>query len=275
MGTTLVQARISTGKTVRYCPSNDRVSSTIVPPDGVAMSAPAGAGLSVVIPVGPGDLAWADLIPHLIPRCPAGTEIVLSATEEEPGSLAPLIAAAPALSIRWISGPVGRGRQLNRGAQSAGGHYLWFLHADSRLDDEAIPVLLRRLRESEGTLWYFDLRFLNDGPQLMALTELGVWVRSRMLGLPFGDQGLALARSLYDALGGFPERAEYGEDHLFVWTARHASVPVRPVGLPLLTSARKFARYGWLRTTLRHLQLTWRQAAPEVFRRTRPQGADR
>ncbi len=239
------------------------------------MTVPGEVLLSIVIPVGPGDLSWGDLLSQLAPACPAGTEIVLSAAEDEPALLDGHRSALPGLAIRWISGVAGRGRQLNRGARSSNGGYLWFLHADSRLSGETFPTLLRRLRAGEGAIWYFDLRFLPDGPRLTVLNEVGAWLRSRLLGLPFGDQGFALTRSLFEALGGFPEQAEYGEDHLFVWAARHASVPVRPLGLPLMTSARKYARSGWLTTTLRHLWLTWRQAAPEIVRLARSQGGRR
>jgi hypothetical protein len=239
------------------------------------MSGPGAVLLTIVIPVGPGDGAWDELLPHLATRCPEGTEIVLSATVEEPTALERLRAVMPGRTIRWIWGLAGRGRQLNRGVRAAAGRYLWILHADSRLGEEAIPRLLRCVQAGEGALWYFDLRFLPDGPPLMLLNEVGVWIRSRLLGLPFGDQGFAFARTLFDRLGGFSESAEYGEDHLFVWAARHASVAVRPVGLHLHTSARKFARDGWLRTTLRHLVLTWKQAAPELFRRSPAGGRER
>lgn len=229
-------------------------------------------GLSIVIPVGPGDSAWADLLPLLLPACPAGTQVLLAATEPRPASLAERAAGESGCAIRWLHGTRGRGAQLNRGARAATGEFLWFLHADSRPGADAVPTLLRRLREDRGALWYFDLRFLDDGPRLVKLNEFGARLRSRLLGLPFGDQGFALARQSFERLGGFSEAAAYGEDHLFVWACRHAGVPVRPVGRPLLTSARKYSREGWLTTTIRHLRLTWKQAVPELFRSTRPEG---
>ncbi len=229
----------------------------------------------MVIPVAFGDRSWDELLPLLIRECPEGTEIVISATEPPPSAFAAHRASAPHLGMRWITGGAGRGRQLNRGAREAVGRLLWFLHADSRLRPGTIPVLLRRLRAADGTLWYFDLRFLADGPRLMRVNEIGTWVRSELLGLPFGDQGFALSGALFARLGGFSEEAPYGEDHLFVWAARCASVPVRPVGLPLWTSARKFQQHGWLVTTCRHLRLTWQQAVPQFFRMIRTRGESR
>lgn len=235
---------------------------------------PSSAGvLSIVIPVGAGDSAWVDLLPLLLPACPVDCEVLLSAAEPRPASLEERSASESGPAIRWLRGTRGRGAQLNRGARAATGEFLWFLHADSRPGEDAIPVLLRRLRSDPGALWYFDLRFLHDGPRAVKINEFGALIRSRVLGLPFGDQGFAMSRRCFEQLGGYSETTAYGEDHLLVWAARHAGVPVRPVGLPLLTSARKYARQGWLITTLRHLRLTWRQAVPELLRSARPQGA--
>jgi hypothetical protein len=87
--------------------------------------------------------------------------------------------------------------------------------------------------------------------------------------MPFGDQGFCIRRRDWQALGGFPEAAPYGEDHLFVWKARRAGLPVRPLGLTLLTSARKYRDHGWLRTTARHFLLTYAQAWPQWLEQRR------
>jgi hypothetical protein len=87
--------------------------------------------------------------------------------------------------------------------------------------------------------------------------------------MPFGDQGLVLARSTMAALGGFDESAPYGEDHLLVWAAHRGGVPLRATGARLLTSARKYQERGWLQTTSAHVLLTYRQAWPELLKLVR------
>jgi GT2 family glycosyltransferase len=87
--------------------------------------------------------------------------------------------------------------------------------------------------------------------------------------MPFGDQGFCLRREIWERLGGFDTHASYGEDHLFVWKARRAGVPLRPTGGTLRTSARKYQERGWLRTTARHLHLTATQAFPEWLKLVR------
>jgi hypothetical protein len=225
-----------------------------------------GPKVSVVIPVGPGDTAWRELLDQLGPQLQAETEVLVAATTPEaPEFTALRPAVVPLAHWRWLVGPPGRARQQNCGATAAGGEFLWFLHADSRLPANALPVLGQRLSSDPGALWYFDLRFLSDGPRLMWLNALGARFRSRLLGLPFGDQGLALSRRAFERLGGFREDLPYGEDHILVWAARRSGLRLRPVGCALYTSARKYQRRGWLVTTLTHVWLTWRQALPESF----------
>ncbi len=124
------------------------------------------------------------------------------------------------------------------------------------------------MAEGSDALGWFRLAFRDDGPRLTALNAAGANWRARWLELPFGDQGLVLPHHCFEALGGFDEEAPCGEDHLLVWAARHAGLPLHCIPAVLETSARKYARHGWLQTTLRHTWLTLAQAWPQ-WRRIR------
>jgi hypothetical protein len=217
--------------------------------------------LSVIVPVGPADLAWPGLLGDLS-ALEGNAEILLVA----PAGVAPREFSPTSHGLRvparWLEAPAGRARQQNAGAAATGGAMLWFLHADTRAPVAAIAAAQRF---TDDALGYFDLRFSEDGPMLVRANAAGAWIRSRWLGLPFGDQGFVLPRRLFDALGGFDESLPAGEDHALVWAARRAAIPVVPLRAPLLTSARKYAEQGWLRTTLRHARLTVSQA--RQFRR--------
>ena len=214
----------------------------------------------MVIPVAPGDRDWVGLVPALLAALPAGTDVVLAGAEARPVD----VPSAPRL--RWIVSPRGRARQLNAGARVARGRWLWFLHADSQLDVGTVPALARALGDAREAVYYFDLAFLPGGPPLMRLNAVGAWVRSRWGGMPFGDQGLCVPRAIFERLGGFDPALPYGEDHVFVWRARQAGIPVRPTRARLWTSARRYRDAGWLRTTVTHVRLTARQAWPEWLR---------
>lgn len=214
------------------------------------------AGLRVVVPVGPGDALSPQLCTQL-EALPPGSELrAVFADVADATSMRTLA------GTRWQFGiaPSGRPAQQNAGADAAGGEWLWFLHADSRLADNTLRALAAFVQRDELALGYFDLRFLDDGPWLTRLNAAGAWLRSRLLGLPFGDQGLLLPRALFTTLGGFDTDLACGEDHDLVWRARHAGVPIRAVRATLYTSARKYAARGWWRTTLAHQRETWRQA---------------
>ncbi len=155
-----------------------------------------------------------------------------------------------------------RARSLNAGARAARTRFLWFLHADCVVEAHHLDHLLAAFARSPSSLFFFDLAFARDGPALMRLNAWGGNWRARLLGLPFGDQGLATSRRVWTALGGFPEDVAYGEDHVFVWRAHLAGIPVRRIPIPLATSARGYRERGWLRLTARRQYLWMRQALP-------------
>src|SRR5690606_21611710 len=218
--------------------------------------------LAIVIPVGPGDTAWRGLLAQL--ENAGATAIRIAAARDDDQDFGGLPTSAALLRA-----PAGRARQLNAGAAAADDDWLWFLHADSRLAPRSLAAARAFVAADRDAIGYLDLRFLDDGPRLMALNAAGAWLRSRCLGLPFGDQGLLLPRRLFTALGRFPEDLPLGEDHALIWAARRHHIPVRPLRAPLYTSARRYAHRGWLATTARHLWLTLGQAHA-FSRRERP-----
>lgn len=210
--------------------------------------------LAIVIPLGPGELDWRELLPSLLSSTASGLTVVHT-PDADPAGL-PLAGER----VRLLVSRRGRAAQMNAGAAATTAPWLWFLHADSRLSPAAFARLEQYLAGSPEGIGYFDLRFLGDGPGLVRLNEWGAGFRSRRLQLPFGDQGFVMHRDVFQALGGFDESLPGAEDHAMVWRARRMGVPLRPVGAELWTSARKYRRQGWLGTTLSHLVATLVQA---------------
>lgn len=228
---------------------------------------PCSREVTIIIPIGPNDQSWRVLLQDLR-FAPFDAEIICVATIENPES--PTLVphgerTANPMPVYWIVSARGRARQMNLGAARAAGRFLWFLHADSRLDPNALDALKRSWIANPSALHYFNLAFQSDGPRWMSLNAWGVWIRSHWMGMPFGDQGLCLKRDLFELTGGYSETARYGEDHLLVWKARRCGIPLRCTGATLPTSARKYRERGWLRTTCLHVCLTFRQAAPQFW----------
>lgn len=211
--------------------------------------------LSIVVPLGPGDRLDRILRARLDER-PDDCELILS-TASAPGPDVPRDSIV-------LAGPAGRGRQLNRGAEASGARWLWFLHADSRIEPGAIERVLAFVRGNPGAIGYGWLRFLDDGPAFTPLNALGANLRSRLFRLPYGDQGLCIEAETLNALGRFREDLERGEDLDLVVRARETGVPIRPMGLTVTTSARRYGQSGWLRTSWRH-----QRAARRLIRNAR------
>ena len=216
--------------------------------------------LSIIIPLASNEIAWQNLLADLA-KLPDGTEI-LFVTSEESNSFHETT-FLPNKKVCWLTSKAGRAYQMNAGAKIAKGEFLWFLHADSKFGRNTLSVLLRAIQNHPKNLLYFDLAFLNDASCLMFINRWGVWFRSRILKVPFGDQGFCIPCDLFEKIGGFPEGLTYGEDHVFVWKARQNGIVVRPVGTTLYTSARKYKKHGWLKTTFLHQYLWIKQAWPE------------
>lgn len=226
--------------------------------------------LSVVIPVGPEEI---EISPGLLEDLfflPRQTELIFVLCEQSP-----LLAQQAVLEQQvqgalshypqiWLSTRMGRAAQMNAGAAAARGEFLWFLHLDSRFQPQLIDQFVDNLTCWPQRLHYSLLRF-SDGPARMPLNGLGANLRSLLLGVPFGDQGLAVHKDCFAKIGGYPE-ADYGEDHLFVWYARQQGIKLKCCFNYLSTSARKYENKGWLQLTCLYQKRWLTQAWPEFLK---------
>lgn len=211
------------------------------------------ADVAIIIPAGPGDDAWRDLLPQLDAADVA--EIVLVQADDDEATV------DTGSHIRVLHAPAGRARQLNAGVNASHAEWLWFLHADSRLTAGTLKVMRDFVGKDADAIGYFRLGFVADGPAGMFLNAWGARLRSRMFGMPFGDQGLLMPRRVFAALGGFDESIGKGEDHALIWAAHARAIPLHALNAIIRTSARRYAEHGWWRTTWQHLRLSRVQAA--------------
>ena len=153
---------------------------------------------------------------------------------------------AEELGALWVEGAASRGGQLKRGCAAAKGAWLLILHADTQL--EAGWSNVARTHLSSEKAGYFKLEFDTDGG---AARFVAGWanMRSKIFGLPYGDQGLLISRVLYDEVGGFRDMALM-ED---VAIARALKGRLAVLNAKAITSAEKYQRAGWLRRGRRNL----------------------
>jgi len=157
---------------------------------------------------------------------------------------------AAANGVRLLTAPRGRGTQLAAGAAMATGEWLLFLHADTRLAPGWSRCVARYLAEpdSAARAGYFRLALDDAGPAARRLERI-VALRCRWLGLPYGDQGLLIARALYDAVGGFRSLPLMEDVDLVRRLGRRRLVALDAVAT---TSAVRY-RSGYARRMLRNL----------------------
>lgn len=150
-----------------------------------------------------------------------------------------------------LAGPPGRGRQLRAGAAQASSDWLLFLHADTRLDEAAWDSVRRTLAAGRADrAGAFRLR-LDDRAWQARLIEWGVRLRVALLALPYGDQGLLIHHSLYDATGGFRELPLMEDVDLVRRLGRRRLARLEGRAI---TSAERWRRRGWARQSLANLR---------------------
>lgn len=159
---------------------------------------------------------------------------------------------ALALGARFLRTAPSRGLQQDAGANVARADVLLFLHADTRLPDGYDAAVRSTLSRQGVVAGAFSLRL--DSPRLAArVIEWGVAIRCRLFEQPYGDQALFLRRSDYLRAGGFRHLTAMEDFELVRRLRRHGRVLTAAAAV--LSSARKWERQGWLRTTWRHQRM--------------------
>ncbi|PJK30417.1 TIGR04283 family arsenosugar biosynthesis glycosyltransferase [Minwuia thermotolerans] len=160
-------------------------------------------------------------------------------------------AVAEAHGARVIEVPKGRGAQLCAGAAAAGGGWLLFLHADTRLSPswQAEAGNFMDIPSNRRRAGVFRFRLDSSAPEARRLEGRVDW-RCRRLGLPYGDQGLLISRRLYEEIGGFAP-VPLMEDVDIV--RRIGRRRLHFFDAAAITSAAKFERDGWRRRSARNL----------------------
>ncbi len=151
----------------------------------------------------------------------------------------------------FLQAQKGRGRQLAAGAAAAAGDWLLFLHADTQPQAGWAQAVQAFVADPANRFQAGYFRFaLDDRARAARLIEQVVRLRSRVLGLPYGDQGLLIGRSFYDKLGGY-KRLPLMEDVEIV--RRIGRGRMKPLAATAVTSAAKYRRDGYLLRPLRNL----------------------
>ncbi|VAX12527.1 Glycosyl transferase, family 2 [hydrothermal vent metagenome] len=207
--------------------------------------------LSIIIPV----LNEAAEIAHCLSLLQAyrnaGHELILA----DGGSIDAVLRLAQGRVDKIIHAERGRARQMNAAAEQARGDVLLFLHADTRLPENA-DRLIREALET-GRIWgRFDVRLSGQAWSLRVIETLMNW-RSCLSGIATGDQAMFVLREAFVQLGGFAD-IPLMEDIELSRRLKKISAPCC-LRTRVITSSRRWETQGILRTVLLMwgLRLAW------------------
>jgi rSAM/selenodomain-associated transferase 2 len=196
--------------------------------------------LSIIIPA----LNAETHLPRTLAAIGPGIEIIVV----DGGSCDRTADRAAEAGARVLTAPRGRGSQIATGIAAASNPWLLILHADTQLGPgwrEAVAAHAA----TPGQAGY--LRFVLDTPDPRArrLERMVAW-RCRVLGLPYGDQGLLIHRDLLRAVGGV-KPVPLMEDVDLV--RRIGRWRLRALPADAVTSAARWERQGYRGRSARNL----------------------
>ena len=207
------------------------------------------APISVIIPT----LNAATALPGLFASLMEGVEegLVREVVVSDGGSQDDTCRIADTVGATVVTGPASRGGQLRRGCAQAQGTWLLVVHADTQLSAGWTTAAKAAMTDASVAYWG-RLQFDTGGRLISAWANQ----RSRWFGLPYGDQTLLIAQTLYREVGGYNDQPLM-ED---VALARALRGRLKPADYVATTSSAKYRAQGWLKRGTRNLLLLTRYA---------------
>ena len=157
-------------------------------------------------------------------------------------------ASAPHQAIQVLESESGRACQMNAGAAACRSEILVFLHADTRLPDDARMAIETVMADPQIVGGRFDVQFEKDKGYAWVVSRM-MNIRSRWSGISTGDQALFVRNTVFKQLGGFAE-IPIMEDIEFSSRLKRAG-DIAPLRSRVTTSFRRWEQKGPLRTIVR------------------------
>jgi len=165
------------------------------------------------------------------------------------GSTDNTVRVAKECGVRVLSARPCRGGQMNAGASEASGDVLLFLHADTIVPDNFLPLIRQAMTDPEVVGGSFALKIQPSTPLLRYIERDVTW-RTKLFRLPYGDQAIFIKASIFRLMGGFADIALM-EDVEFVRRLRKIG-RLAFIPFPVITSSRRYKKIGVLRTILKN-----------------------
>jgi len=165
------------------------------------------------------------------------------------GSSDTTAAIATAFGARVLKASRGRGPQLQAGTGASESPWLLLLHADTYLSPGWESAVRRHAMDHPDRAGYFRFALRSADPHARRLEALVAW-RCRFLALPYGDQGLLIARTLLQQVGGIRPLILMEDVDL---VRRLGRSRLAPLDATATTSAERWESGGWYRRSALNL----------------------
>jgi rSAM/selenodomain-associated transferase 2 len=214
------------------------------------MKGPVAIDLTVIIPT---LNAGARLSSTLAAIDEARETLAIDVVVVDGGSSDDTVARAEQAGARVVQAPKGRGVQLSTGAKEATGRWLLFLHADTTLEPFWSTTVTSFMRGKGNALKAAHFTFaLDDASGAARRVETFANWRARKLGLPYGDQGLLMSRTMYSSLVGYLDLPIMEDVDMVRRIGRHKLVELPATAT---TSAERYRRDGYWWRPVKNLTL--------------------
>ncbi|MFQ5900490.1 MAG: TIGR04283 family arsenosugar biosynthesis glycosyltransferase [Thermodesulfobacteriota bacterium] len=167
------------------------------------------------------------------------------------GSIDATLSVAGKIADHVISTTASRGGQMDVGAEKARGDILLFLHADTLLP-KRWGFMVREAIESGKVGGAFSLSIYPFSISLRIVSFIAN-IRSRFLGITYGDQAIFVKRDIFRKVGGFNGLPIF--EDIDLWRRMKRCGRVTVIKDSVYTSSRRWKKKGVIVTTVKNIFL--------------------
>ena len=214
---------------------------------GPDLHTPARPTFSIIIPVLQEQKSIHQVLSNLMQQPAIDRSEIIVIDGDPMGST--LKAVDSSVITRLISAP-GRAVQMNAGAARAKGRVLLFLHADTKLPDNALGSIEQALEDPCIAGGAFELSIASQRLFLKYIA-CRANMRTRTNRIPYGDQAIFLRKSIFEEMSGY-RPLPIMEDLDLMRRLKKGRHKISILRDRVQTSARRWEAEGVLVTTLRN-----------------------
>ncbi|MCB4791567.1 MAG: TIGR04283 family arsenosugar biosynthesis glycosyltransferase [Elusimicrobia bacterium] len=204
---------------------------------------------SVIVPVYKEEAAINDFIANLFQTARSTNfQVIIADGDPKLSTLDSINTGLP--NLLKIAAKKGRAAQMNAAASHADGDVLLFLHADTKLPENAFDKITDALKDQQVIAGAFSLK-LDSKNLFLRFVSLTASLRSKLTKIPFGDQAIFVRTSYFYEIGGF-KNIPLMEDAEFMARIKKNGGKVKVLDSKAVSSARKWHKEGIVYNTIKN-----------------------